>query len=133
MSDDSTTQVFVVPRNFSQASRCPVWSARGQFRRRDSAAEGRWSVLWIGGWTGFVPSENPATRPASAIAAPRHHQSRSFPGQRQRARRQPSFRHHTAKVVVGSVAEHSWPPSNAPTASQTTLTKKWFSPKRKPF
>jgi hypothetical protein len=45
----------------------------------------------------------------------------------------PRFIITAAKVVVGSVAEHSWPRSNAPRASQTTLTKEWFSPKRKPF
>jgi hypothetical protein len=45
----------------------------------------------------------------------------------------PRFIITAAKVVVSSVAEHSSPRSNAPRASQTTLTKEWFSPKRKPF
>ena len=37
----SHNPVFVVPWNFSQANRCPVRLARGEFRRRRSAAEGR--------------------------------------------------------------------------------------------
>jgi hypothetical protein len=45
----------------------------------------------------------------------------------------PRFVITTAKVVVGNVAEHSSPRSNAPRASQTTLTKEWLSLKRKPF
>ena len=45
----------------------------------------------------------------------------------------PRFIITAAKVVVGSVAEHSSPRSNAPRAFQSTLTKEWFSPKRKPF
>jgi hypothetical protein len=45
----------------------------------------------------------------------------------------PRFVITTARVVVGNVAEHSSPRSNAPRASQTTLTKEWLSLKRKPF
>ena len=35
MSDDAT-QCLLFPGNFSQANRCPVRSARGEFRRRGS-------------------------------------------------------------------------------------------------
>jgi hypothetical protein len=46
MSDDSTTQclVFIVPRTFSQACSGPLRSAKGEFRRRSPAAEGRRSA-----------------------------------------------------------------------------------------
>src|SRR5450755_3897293 len=54
--------MFVVPRNFSQACSGPVRSARGEFRRRSSAAEGRRLALWIGGWAGLLPARRAAGR-----------------------------------------------------------------------
>src|SRR5208337_3146964 len=61
--------VFVVPRNLSQVCSGPVRSARGQFRRRSSAAEGRRPALWIGGRTGLLPARRAASRQGGSFVA----------------------------------------------------------------
>ena len=56
MSDDSTTQCLLFPGIFRKPIVAQFDQREGSFRRRGSAAEGRGSTLWVGGWTEFLPS-----------------------------------------------------------------------------